>query len=248
MFSPVVQERLRSYVYLLSDPRDNHVFYVGKGVGNRIFDHARAALQVDEQRPSDKLDLIREIQNAGLSVRYQLLRSGLTDKVAFEVEAAAIQLFKLDDLAHLLNLVSGHDAERRGLMSTDDAISLLDAPPVGEITEAVLLIKIPQLWYPSMPPEALLEATAGWWDISIRREKARYAFAVSKGVIREVYEIHLWRQRQPGDRDSEDDIGKPRKRWGFSGAVAPNLAHYRNHSVRHLYKRGDRSEIKFIHC
>ena len=30
-FSPYVQERLAYYVYLLSDPRDGQIFYVGKG-------------------------------------------------------------------------------------------------------------------------------------------------------------------------------------------------------------------------
>jgi hypothetical protein len=245
MFSDYAQEQLRSYVYLLSDPRDGQIFYVGKGTGNRVFAHAKAALEVEDQRPSDKLDRIRAIHHDGLSVRYELLRFGLTDKVAFEIEAAAMQLLNLGDLT---NLVAGHDVERRGRMSTDDAISLLDAPPVGNITDAVLLIKIPKLWYPSMPPEELYDATAGWWDISIRRERATYAFAVSKSVIREVYEIHEWRERGPGDRDWEDDLNKPRKRWGFTGVVAEELAHYRHRNVRDLYKRGDRSEIRFINC
>lgn len=39
MFSQSVIEKLKYYVYLLQDPRDNSVFYVGKGVGNRVFQH-----------------------------------------------------------------------------------------------------------------------------------------------------------------------------------------------------------------
>ena len=40
-FSPYVQERLGYYVYLLSEPPDGRIFYVGKGKGNRVFSHAQ---------------------------------------------------------------------------------------------------------------------------------------------------------------------------------------------------------------
>lgn len=34
----------RYYVYCLINPRDNQVFYIGKGVGNRVFSHEKYAL------------------------------------------------------------------------------------------------------------------------------------------------------------------------------------------------------------
>lgn len=43
-FSAKTQEELKSYVYVLIDPRDNKIFYVGKGVGNRVFFHVNQAL------------------------------------------------------------------------------------------------------------------------------------------------------------------------------------------------------------
>jgi hypothetical protein len=243
-FSPFVQERLGFYVYLLSDPRDRKIFYVGKGKGNRIFAHAKDALAADEQKPSDKLDRIRDIHRSGHQVAYELLRFGLNEKTAFDVEAASIQLLGLDDLT---NLVGGHHVSVTGRMTVDVAVSLFDAAPAPEITEPALLIKIPKLWYPAIPPEDLFEATAGWWAIGERRNKAEYAMSVNHGVIREVYRIHSWRKRKEGDREWQDDIGK-KPRWGFEGEVAENMAHYRNHSVRHLYKTGDRNPIRFINC
>lgn len=36
-FKQNVIENLKFYVYALVDPRDNHIFYVGKGSGNRIY-------------------------------------------------------------------------------------------------------------------------------------------------------------------------------------------------------------------
>lgn len=242
-FSAYVQERLGYYVYLLSDPQDKRIFYVGKGKGNRIFAHAKDAL--DDEHESDKLERIREIRNSGHQVGHELLRFGLTEKTAFDVEASAIQLLGLHDLT---NLVDGHHVSSTGRMSVDVAISLIDAPPADDITEPVLLIRIPKLWYPSMPADELFDATHGWWRIGERgRTKAQYAFCVVKGVIREVYRIDVWRQRREGDRGWEEDIGKS-PRWGFSGEVAHSLAHYRNRSVRHLYRQGDANPIRYVNC
>ena len=204
-FSPYVQERLGYYVYLLSDPSDGRIFYVGKGKGNRVFALAKGAL--DDENVTDKLELIRSIREAGLEVGYELLRFGMTERTAFDVEAAAIQLLGLDGLT---NLVAGQYAATTGRMTVDVAISLFEAPPAPEITEPTLLIKIPKLWYPSIPAQEMYEATTGWWTIknSTRRNNARYAFCVVKSVICEVYRINSWRQRQEGDRGWEEEIGK----------------------------------------
>lgn len=243
-FSLYVQERLAYYVYLLSDPRDGRIFYVGKGKGNRVFAHAKDAL--DDEHVTDKLELIRDIRKAGLKVGYELLRFAMTDRTAFDVEAAAIQLLGLDGLT---NLVAGKHAAVTGRMTVDVAISLFDAPPAPEITEPTLLIKIPKLWYPSISAQELYESTTGWWAIknSTRRNNARYAFCVVNSVIREVYRINNWCPRQEGDRGWEDDIGK-KPRWGFNGYIAEEMTHYRNHSIKHLYKKGDANEIRYFNC
>lgn len=38
-FSDKVKQKLGYYVYALADPRDNKIFYIGKGINNRIFQH-----------------------------------------------------------------------------------------------------------------------------------------------------------------------------------------------------------------
>jgi len=58
-----------------------------------------------------------------------------------------------------------------------------------EITERVILFRIPRLWSPEMPAEELYETTQGWWTLGRRRNGADYAFAVNRRVIREVYRI-----------------------------------------------------------
>ena len=56
-------EKLGFYVYALIDPRSKNLFYVGKGLGNRLFMHLRDAIEGDSS--TLKLNLIREINSQG---------------------------------------------------------------------------------------------------------------------------------------------------------------------------------------
>ena len=76
MFSTSIIEKLSHYVYCLIDPRDGNIFYVGKGVGNRVFHHAQASLQ-EIEKPNDKIALIREIHKSGHQPVYYILRHNI---------------------------------------------------------------------------------------------------------------------------------------------------------------------------
>jgi hypothetical protein len=69
-FSDFVCDRLAHYVYRLIDPRDGTTFYVGRGRGNRVFDHAAGKQSaVDpEDVESAKLKTIGDIKNSGMEV------------------------------------------------------------------------------------------------------------------------------------------------------------------------------------
>ena len=43
MFSTAIIEKINYYIYCLVDPRNQNIFYIGKGIGNRVFQHARGA-------------------------------------------------------------------------------------------------------------------------------------------------------------------------------------------------------------
>lgn len=257
-FDDVASEAIKYYVYALRDPRDGSVFYVGKGRRNRWFDHIKDSVK-DADRSSLKLERIRQIESAGLRVDVFIVRHGISsEKVAFEIEAAVIHAYRLlerssgERLVDLTNIAEAHHPER-GLAHIDIVQSLFNAPKAPEITVPAALFRIPRLWYPEMTSADLRDATTGWWSertVKKRKHVARYAFSVSRGVIRGVYQINEsdWRQRVKGDRDWEHDVGK-RPRWGFPDCKdAPEMSHFLNTSVKHLFKKGDQNPIKFVNC
>ncbi|WP_029433135.1 hypothetical protein, partial [Blastococcus sp. URHD0036] len=251
-FSSYVSEQLKFYVYVLRDPRDGEVFYVGKGVGNRVFAHAQAALVANaDTQVSLKLDRIRAIHEAGHAVRTEILRFGLTSREAYEVEAVAIQLLQQPPKAELTNLVSGHHVGARGWMSTAEAISVFEAPPAPDITEPVLMIKPSQGWYPGMSDEELFEVTHGWWKLSrTRAVGAKYVLSVSRGVVRAVYAPAEWRAQGPGDRGFEEGSAGGSTRWGFSGASATGAfaAGVLGTDVTRYFAQGAQNPVAYLNC
>ena len=118
-FSPEILEELGSYVYKLIDPRDGSVFYVGKGKGNRVFAHMKAALKSgdlyrDEEEISLKLKTIREIIHEQLKPLHIIHRHGLTEKEAELVEAVLI-----DATPGLTNIMGGIGSNDKGPASAE---------------------------------------------------------------------------------------------------------------------------------
>ena len=65
-FSAEVAHQLKTYVYRLIDPRSGETFYVGKGVGNRVFSHINAEKNLEGDGLDNKIKRIREIHLADL--------------------------------------------------------------------------------------------------------------------------------------------------------------------------------------
>jgi hypothetical protein len=265
-FSPLAAEALNYYVYTLVDPRDRRVFYVGKGKGDRVFHHAahaRASVDQHVSVLSEKLDLINEIHAQGRAVEKYVIRHGLSSTAAFEVEAAIIDTLRLlsqtndnNDLFSLKNAVLGHHSSVRGLVGVDAINAAFSTEPAPPINVPSILIRIPRLWTPLIGQRRdgaeLYDATRQWWKIGQRRTHARYAFSVSRGVVRQVYAIEpgSW---EAGSYDADTDswnIVTPsgKVRWRFAGRPAPEMERYLDTSVAHLFKRGEASPIRYLNC
>lgn len=236
-FPQSVIERVGFYVYVLRDSRNGEVFYVGKGKGNRVFAHAADALE--SQRSTDKLDRIRAIRDAGQEVDYEIVRHGLEENEAFEVESALIDWIGGDKLG---NLVAGHNAQHRGRMTVPEIIAIYRAEPVT-ITEPSLLIIVNRLFKKNTDTDRLYEITRGDWVIGKRREKATLAIAVFKGLVRAVYRIESW---EPVVSTGPDQ--KRRRRWRLSGVVADELQHLVGGDVTAYLGKSAQNPIRYVNC
>jgi len=220
---------------MLIDPDGDQVFYVGKGTGNRIFAHARDA--IENPRETDKLQRIRDIKAEGREVKYEILRHGLTEKEAIEVEAAIIDLY---GLSGLMNENVGYDTEKRGRMTIPEIIATYGPEPT-EIKEAVILV-IPNKYFErNISADKLYEISRGNWVVGKRRNQVKYAFTVVNGVIHQVYLINRWFQVEARSRKA-----KRQNRWRFDGEVAVDLQHYVGNSVASLIVSGSRNPVRYV--
>lgn len=219
---------LRYYVYALRDPRDGRVFYVGKGVGDRINSHQREAGK-DPASERLKLRRINEIESSGSAVELLFLRTGIMqESTALMIEQSVIDAFAADGQS-LTNLVRGHNSEDFGLVSLPVAVSRLEAKPCPPINAPVLMFKIQSGWRPDFTREEIFEKNRGHWPPAAWvRNQAKYALGVAYGVIFGAYRIDSWfPSKHP------DDAGK--NLWGFNGAEAPELAHVIGTQVRSAF-------------
>jgi hypothetical protein len=101
-FSHKTQEELKYYVYILIDPRDNKIFYVGKGYGNRVFYHINEV--IFNPRETEKLEIIRTIKIENLKVKHFIIRHGLEENEALIVESILIDFLTFRDFAEVAKI------------------------------------------------------------------------------------------------------------------------------------------------
>lgn len=77
------------YVYALIDPRNDSIFYIGKGKGKRLKDHFYKSLK-HKISNLPKHEKIQEIENEGLKVKTEVLFPYLDEVTAFELEKIMI--------------------------------------------------------------------------------------------------------------------------------------------------------------
>ena len=235
MFSQSAIEELHFYVYLLLDPRDGQTFYVGKGSGNRVFEHTNEPVELD--RSNEKLDQIREIHGAGMEVKQIILRHGLTEDTAEAIEATMIDFLGRDNLA---NVQGGLYSKQYGLKTVDEIRAMYEAEPL-DTDEPVVLINLNRGYSRCKTENDLYETTRKAWSVGNRRERATYAIATYHGLTRAAYLVSEWYPIPMED-------GKIR--WGFHGDkvtddVGETLLYK---SISHLQKPGAANPIKYLNC
>ena len=242
-FPPHVCEELKFYAYLYVDPRTMKPFYVGKGQGNRLFSH------LGDGRDCEKVRVLKELRQLNRTPILEILKYGLTEEEALLVEATAIDLL---DIEMLTNEVRGHGSRYGTRGRVEDICSELSAKPI-RIDDPVVLINIAQEFHYGMSPQALYDATRSAWIIGKQRRSARYALAVYKRVVREVYEIAGWHKGGSTMRIKDADGRRPpeSERWEFVGKVADEAVRkkYIGRKVGdELWKAGAQNPIRYVGC
>ena len=227
------KDNRRFYVYRLVDPRTLQTFYVGKGCGNRILQHvedAKKLINDDEDATSLKLQQISEILSAGKQVISIIHRRGLTEKEAFEVEAALI-----DSYPGLTNIQSGHDSER-GVITLEDLCEIFNTVEYSEPEEEYIIIKTTANAVANNG--GLYEATRKAWRGSIKNaESYKFVLAVVNGIVREVYEVNRWYQYNQDRIAFEGVISNQQSMVALKGKLIPRIYRQKGNANPFLYKK-----------
>ncbi len=178
------------YVYLLIDPRNKSVFYVGKGCGARV--------KWQTQRTSST---VKEIEDSGKKVIREIIRHGLDEETALHVEAALLDFFNSNyRKGKLFNAQLGFGQALHGRTSDIKNFLKLQSPPElkeSKIKENVIVININK----TFRAKSLLDATRKSWRLDLEKaRKTDLVFCEYQGVIRAVFKPSKWR-KNPNDND-----------------------------------------------
>ncbi len=241
-------EKCGYYVYGLIDPDDVKLviagqlfelpFYVGKGCGNRIYDHIKQARNLWSKRDdimnelktndsdieemskdlrdfvSNKIKKIWDILDRGEKLIYVIYRWGLTEVEALKIEATLIDVFP-----NLTNISGGYDTFH-GMTTPDELLCTLNMTvydePVdsnGQIVPYIIIKLKNNIAQRGLGTyeDNLYKAVRGCWYIDIKRaRKCPYVLAVVNGVVKGVYEVdkNNWRI-SPTEAPRKEFDGKP---------------------------------------
>lgn len=184
-FPPEIFKELNFYVYRLIDPRNGDTFYIGKGQGNRIFEHLK--LSIKEDGDDENFDLkyqrIREILKSGLEVIHVIHRHGLDSTTAFHVEASL-----LDAFPGTTNKVGGHYSNEIGPMNAYEILTRYKSE-TAEFRHKIILININR----TILNIDIYDAVRFAWKLDVERaKKADYVLAVERGIIVGAYKVIQW--------------------------------------------------------
>ena len=198
-FTNEVCEKIGYYVYRLVDPRNGETFYVGKGKGNRVFNHvdwAKKGLdsfkinEKEEDAQSLKIQRIQDILYEGLEVIHIIHRWGMTETEALLVESAL-----MDAYPGLTNIQGGYHCDN-GVVSTHSLQKRFESEVFVDRDDIkYLIIKIRKSVIEDRG--SVYEAVRRAWKISIdNAQNYPYVLAVENGIVKGVFEVDYWYKSQ----------------------------------------------------
>ena len=238
MFSQATIEAIKSYVYALVDD-ENKIFYIGKGEGNRVFDHIEEVRRhlkenkefkpiksIDDQDDADsplspKQEIIAKMLQQKKEPKKYIIREGLTPDQALLIEATLISVLEWQFGGSLTNQIAGHGTAHFGLTTVEELEATKGEPfcldHLYDLEEGaeVVAINVNRRWAEVVNGEkTLIEIAEGCWRINVARaRKCKYAIIHANGIVRGVFKIESW-----SDRDKEGRYTfRPKDRTPLSG-------------------------------
>lgn len=245
MFDEKTQQSLKYYVYLLINPVTKKPFYIWKWIGNRVFNHVKCALETETI--NDKYEEIKSIQKEWKKVEHVIVRHGLSEKEAYEIEGTLI-----DTLSYLqsglTNIMGGHNCVEKWLMTSDEIIRLYNAEKLNSISPDCIVININKQYKRGFGEEWIYLATKETWSIDKKKiPNIRYVLSEYKGLIVEVFEVEKWYPKERGYNPWAKKFGDKKIGFGFDWKIAPAEIRkkYINKSIAHKKTKWMASVIRY---
>jgi hypothetical protein len=177
-FSKALISELNYYVYQLRDPRNNQVFYIGRGRRNRVFQHGKIYNKKSE-KDKEKSKRIKFIKDSGKQLIEEIVAYGLSEKESRIIESTLIKSYTLPALT---NEVHGYQGNVP--ISVKEIVTSI-SKPIEKFPFNVLFLKINKLWKNSSTEKELKEAIRGYWRLNKEKfAKVRYIIGVTDGISR----------------------------------------------------------------
>lgn len=197
-FTEQTIEKLACYVYALVDPQMERgqlerIFYVGKGQGDRCFQHAKAAIErMDFDAMPNKVQVINRIlERTGERPAIELVAHGLTEAEALRLEGVLIKA-----LPWLSNEVGGHHSEDLWLEAREVEARYGVPVSVDDLPKPLLLVSLNGSKHDNLPAypdirgdaQALAKRTLGDWPLKpAQAEQVKLILGVYQGLVRTVF-------------------------------------------------------------
>jgi hypothetical protein len=190
-------QKLGCYVYALRDPRDNKIFYIGKGGGKEDGNSRVCSHFTEAEKSSDgsKLNRIRDIWANGEAVDWFIVRQNIAEDVALQIEATLIDTLNISQNGQVYNQKKGKNSALNGLLSSADLFKYGAAPvaPKNQYGRVFIFPVSNALWNKLSSYDAIRSA----WSVGAQFRTVKpgdLAIGIDRGVSIGVFSVDAWIQ------------------------------------------------------